>query len=224
MGGILYARREKDLKTMLGHHTVSQLGYMLLGLGLGAELGTLLYVVTHGLFKGLLFLCAEEGVEARGVRSIGELAGRMPWPAVLGLALGSAAIAGLPPLASFAAKTALTAGQPLWAKLVLVLLILGTAASFAELLPLFRGHDHGNVQGVILLSGGVLVFGVGLLWVVPGLVRPLAWFEALLAAGVGFCLHPFLRKRVFALLKFTLEGALIAALFVTVLLGLWLVV
>ncbi|MFN3346551.1 MAG: complex I subunit 5 family protein, partial [Candidatus Bipolaricaulaceae bacterium] len=57
-GGLAYALWEKDLKVFLGFHTVSQLGYMLIGLGLGVEMGAILYAVAHGMFKGLLFLAA----------------------------------------------------------------------------------------------------------------------------------------------------------------------
>lgn len=218
-GGIFYALREKDLKTMLGYSTVSQLGYMLLGLSLGTELGTLFYVVAHGLFKGLLFLSAGEAVEARGMRFVSELAGRVPWPAALGLGLGSWAIVGLPPLAGFAAKGFVSLGQPSWAKALFILLGMGTAASFAKLLPLFRGHGHGKLGGIPLLSAGVITLGLLGILGDPALQTWRTWVEAVFIMGLGVLLYLLLRSQSLSLPRFFLERALLAALLTAVVLS-----
>ncbi len=218
-GGILYALRETDLKTMLGHHTVSQLGYMLLGLGVGAWEGTLMYAVAHGLFKGLLFLSAGEAVEKSGVRSIAELSGKIPRPAALGLALGSLAIVGLPPLAGFAAKGLLSLGQPLWVKTIFFSLSVGTAASFAKLIPLFRGQGTGRFGGIPLLDAGVLGLGILGLLLFPELLTLKAWAEAFSAAGLGVIAYLLLRARLPALPKLTLDHAFLAAVLTAVILG-----
>ncbi len=217
VGGMLYALRETDLKILLGHSTVSQLGFMLLGLGLGAEFGALIYAVAHGLGKGLLFLSAGEAVERRGTRTISELAKGVPWPAVLGLALGAWALVGLPPLAGFTAKACLGANQPLWAKAFLLLLGVGTAAYLARLLPLFRGGTgDGRLGGVLLLSSGILALGV---WGFVGnrdLYAWPVWIEAPLTAGAGFLVDLFLRTKSWPLPKLSLEYALLATLLVAV--------
>ncbi len=215
-GGILYALREKDLKTMLGHHTVSQLGYMLIGLGLGAELGAMVYAVAHGLFKGLLFLSAGQAVEARGARSIPELAGRVPWPAALGLALGTWAIVGLPPLAGFVAKGFLILGHPAWVKASFVLLGMGTAASFAKVLPLFQGQGGGKAGGVVFLAVGLIALGVWGVLNNPACWAWQNWAEAALAASLGFLAHLFWPKKSLSLPRFSLEHALLVGLLATV--------
>ena len=222
LGGALYALREPDLKVFLGFSTVSQLGYMLLGLGLGAELGALLYLVAHGVFKGLLFLCAGEAVEARGVRTIPELAGRVPWPAALGLALGTWAIVGLPPLAGFAAKAVLCADQPGWTKAIYLLLTLGTAASFAKLFPLFRGQGEGRWAGPALFAAGLTGLSAALLLWFPGEEWTARLLEAFLSVLIGVLLYRWLRFRVLPLPRFTLDRAFLGTLLATVFLTLWL--
>jgi multicomponent Na+:H+ antiporter subunit D len=132
LGGLVYALWERDLKILLGHSTVSQLGYMLIGLGLGAREAALFYTVAHGLFKALLFLSAGMAVEAKGARTLAELKGGLPRPVVLGLALGTWAIVGLPPLAGFAGKNALSFASPTWAKALLQGLSLGTCGLFRQ--------------------------------------------------------------------------------------------
>ncbi|MCS7240032.1 MAG: hypothetical protein NZ651_02145 [Candidatus Bipolaricaulota bacterium] len=215
-GGVLYALGEKDLKIMLGHHTVSQIGYMLLGLGLSAELGALLYLVAHGLFKGLLFLCAGEAVEAGATRSIPELVGKVPWPAALGLAVGSWAIVGLPPLAGFVAKNYLSLAQPIWAKAFLFLLSVGTAASFAKLLTLFRGQGGGKFGGIMLLAMGVIALGLWGILHNPAVLALQAWVEAVLAVGLGFLTYLLVREKRLPLPQFFLEHALLSVLLATV--------
>lgn len=193
-GGLLYALWEKDLKVFLGFHTVSQLGYMVLGLGLGAGTGALLYAIAHGLFKGLLFLAAGEAVERAGKRTIAELAGQLSRPVALGLVLGTWAIAGLPPLAGFAAKGALAQGAPAWAKAAFYALGIGTAASFSKLLPLVRPTGPGKPGGLPILGGAVLALGIGATAFLPALRTPAAWGEAILVGAVGYILYVAVRR------------------------------
>ncbi|MBU7015635.1 MAG: hypothetical protein HXS43_12485, partial [Theionarchaea archaeon] len=59
MGGVILALVQKDIKKILAYHTVSQVGIILLGIGLESELGytgAILHMINHGVFKGLLFL------------------------------------------------------------------------------------------------------------------------------------------------------------------------
>lgn len=190
-GGLAYALWEPDIKLFLAYHTVSQLGYVLLGLGIGgpARYGAVLYAVAHGLFKGLLFLAAGEGIEATGEREIRRLAGRMPGPVALGLAMGSWAIAGIPPLAGFVAKEALGGAVPPPFSVILTALSLGTAASFSRLLPLFRGKGKGAWGGMGALALGVLGFGLWGLAAVPKILHPAPWIQAGAVAGAGYLFH-----------------------------------
>jgi multicomponent K+:H+ antiporter subunit A len=107
--GVLFAMVQHDAKRMLAFSTVSQIGYMILGLGLGTPLGViagLLHCLNHGLFKGGLFLGAGAIQHATGTRDMDELGGlgrRMPRTTVLWL-VGSASIAGVPLFNGFVSK------------------------------------------------------------------------------------------------------------------------
>ena len=124
--GVLYALVQHDLKRLLAYHSIENIGIILLGLGAGmmalsagrAELAavgiaaSLLHVLNHALFKGLLFLSAGGVVSATGTRQIedmGGLARRMPWTALFFL-VGAAAISGLPLLNGFVSEWLLFQG------------------------------------------------------------------------------------------------------------------
>lgn len=211
-GGLLYALWEKDLKVFLAFHTVSQLGYMLMGLGLGAGTGALLYLVAHGLFKGLLFLAAGEGVERAGRRDIASLAGRLSLPVALGLGVGACAIAGLPPLAGFAAKGLLAQGAPAWAKALFYALGLGTAASFSKLVPLLRPAERGRVGGLPILAAAVVALGLAGATLVSGLLSLRAWGEAILIVGLGYGLYLVLQRVRPPLPRWSFDWAVVSLL------------
>jgi len=191
VGGMLYALWESDLKVFLAFSTVSQLGYMLIAFGIGgaAAFGATLFLVAHGLYKGLLFLAAGAAIEERGERSFGQLAGTLTWGVALGLAVGTWAIVGLPPLAGFAAKGALSAGLPPVAKGLIVALSVGTAAAFSKLLPLLRprGAKRGAEAGVVGLVLALISFGVWGFFFVPTVRSPWEWgiAGATVVAGYG---------------------------------------
>ena len=63
------ALRQNDIKKVLAYSTVSQLGYMFLGLGVGAYTGAVFHVMTHAFFKALLFLGAGSVIHAMGRRT-----------------------------------------------------------------------------------------------------------------------------------------------------------
>src|SRR5439155_2596154 len=60
------ALKQNDIKKVLAYSTVSQLGYMFLGLGVGAYTGAVFHVMTHAFFKALLFLAAGSVIHAMG--------------------------------------------------------------------------------------------------------------------------------------------------------------
>jgi NADH-quinone oxidoreductase subunit L len=101
------ALKQNDIKKVLAYSTVSQLGYMFLGLGVGAYTGAVFHVMTHAFFKALLFLGAGSVIHAMGgeqdMRKMGGLAGRLPvtrWT----MLIGCIAIAGIPPFSGFFSK------------------------------------------------------------------------------------------------------------------------
>ncbi len=85
-----------DIKRVLAYSTVSQLGYMMLALGVGGWLAGLFHLITHAFFKALLFLCSGSVIHACGTNEMPQMGGlrkKMPWTAYTMLA-GCLAIAG----------------------------------------------------------------------------------------------------------------------------------
>ncbi|MFA6317822.1 MAG: NADH-quinone oxidoreductase subunit L [Elusimicrobiota bacterium] len=95
-----------DIKRVLAFSTVSQLGFMMAALGVGGYTAGLFHLTTHAFFKALLFLCAGSVIHAvhtNDMRSMGGLSKRMPLTFTT-MAIGSAALAGIPPFAGFFSK------------------------------------------------------------------------------------------------------------------------
>lgn len=103
----------KDIKRILAYSTLSQLGYMFIGVGVGVYWAGIFHLMTHAFFKGLLFLGAGAVMHSmRGLLSIdlmGGLRKKMPQTGVL-MVIASLAIAGIPPFAGFFSKDAILAG------------------------------------------------------------------------------------------------------------------
>jgi NADH-quinone oxidoreductase subunit L len=103
----IIALTQTDIKKVLAYSTVSQLGYMFLGLGVGAYTGAFFHVLTHAFFKALLFLGAGSVIHAmsdeQDMRNMGGLKGKLPIT-FLTMLIGTIAIAGLPPFAGFFSK------------------------------------------------------------------------------------------------------------------------
>ena len=101
------ALKQNDIKKVLAYSTVSQLGYMFLGLGAGAYTGAVFHVMTHAFFKALLFLGAGSVIHAMGgeqdMRNMGGLKKYMSVTHITFL-LGCLAIAGMPPFSGFFSK------------------------------------------------------------------------------------------------------------------------
>lgn len=115
------ALKQNDIKKVLAYSTVSQLGYMFLGLGVGAYTGAVFHVMTHAFFKALLFLAAGSVIHAmhheQDIRKMGGLKKHLPITHITFL-LGCLAIAGIPPFSGFFSKdeilTAAFAHNPLY--------------------------------------------------------------------------------------------------------------
>lgn len=103
----LIAITQTDIKKVLAYSTVSQLGYMFLGLGVGAYSGSFFHVITHAFFKALLFLGAGAVIHSmhhqQDMRSMGGLKKMLPITFVTML-IGTIAISGLPPFSGFFSK------------------------------------------------------------------------------------------------------------------------
>jgi len=103
----LIAIKQNDIKKVLAYSTVSQLGYMFLGLGVGAYTESVFHVLTHAFFKALLFLCAGSVIHAmsgeQDIRSMGGLKKKLPITHITFL-MGCLAISGVPPFSGFFSK------------------------------------------------------------------------------------------------------------------------
>jgi NADH-quinone oxidoreductase subunit L len=101
------ALKQNDIKKVLAYSTVSQLGYMFLGLGVGAYTGAVFHVMTHAFFKALLFLAAGSVIHAmhheQDIRRMGGLKKYLPVTHFTFL-MGCIAIAGIPPFSGFFSK------------------------------------------------------------------------------------------------------------------------
>ncbi len=98
---------QNDIKKVLAYSTVSQLGYMFLGLGVGAFSAAIFHVMTHAFFKALLFLGAGSVIHAmsdeQDIRAMGGLRHKLPITFAT-FVVGTAAIAGVPGLSGFFSK------------------------------------------------------------------------------------------------------------------------
>jgi len=103
----LIAITQNDIKKVLAYSTVSQLGYMFLGLGVGAYTGAFFHVITHAFFKALLFLGAGSVIHAmhheQDMRNMGGLKSKLPIT-FFTMLMGTIAISGLPPFSGFFSK------------------------------------------------------------------------------------------------------------------------
>jgi NADH-quinone oxidoreductase subunit L len=113
MAGLI-ALVQTDIKRVIAYSTMSQIGYMFVGAGLGAYPNAMFHLMTHAFFKALLFLAAGIAIHAlTGEQDIRRLAGvgkLMPYTKVVFL-IGSLALAGIFPFAGFFSKDAILAAS-----------------------------------------------------------------------------------------------------------------
>ena len=134
----IIALTQTDIKKVLAYSTVSQLGYMFLGLGVGAYTGSFFHVLTHAFFKALLFLGAGSVIHAmhheQDMRHMGGLKGKLKTTFAT-MMIGTIAIAGLPPFSGFFSKDEILAhafqeNKVLWA--------IGLLTAFLTAFYMFR--------------------------------------------------------------------------------------
>jgi len=179
--GAFMAMVQTDIKRMLAYSSVDEIGYILVGLGLGTFAGlngAVFDIFNHTLMKGMLFLCAGTLIFRTGKRGIAEMGGlsrRMPITAIAFM-IGSLGMAGVPPLNGFYSKyiiykAAFDAGYPI----VTILLIIASAIAlgyylkathaifFGETLEAFKNVREAPISmtiPLIALSMLCLFFGI----------------------------------------------------------------
>jgi NADH-quinone oxidoreductase subunit L len=149
----IIALTQTDIKKVLAYSTVSQLGYMFLGLGVGAYTGAFFHVLTHAFFKALLFLGAGSVIHAmsneQDMRNMGGLRKKLPITFIT-MFLGTLAIAGLPPFAGFFSKDEILAHVYEHNKLLWAIGVLGAMCTafymFRMLFLTFWGSFRGTKE------------------------------------------------------------------------------
>jgi len=199
--GVMYAMVQTDLKRMLAFSTVSQIGYMMLGIGIGTPLAlaaALLHCLNHGFFKGGLFLTAGAVQHATGTRDmnrLGGLAQKMPGT-TLSWMIGVGSMMGIPLMSGFASKWMLYAAalESGWAVPAMVAwavslgtVFLGAKATSAVFLgPITDDTQKAHDASPTMLWGmGLMAFGSVVLGIAPQLAVNLLMNPVLAAYGVA---------------------------------------
>jgi multicomponent Na+:H+ antiporter subunit D len=182
--GVFLAIGQWDFKRLLAYHSISQIGYVILGIGLGTPLGIfggLFHLFNHSIFKSLLFLnsgAVEYSTGTRDLKEMGGLASKMPVTGTTSF-IASMSIAGIPPFNGFWSKLIIIIacvqagryGYAMWAVIASVL----TLASFMKVMkyaffdrlkerwaqvrevPLFMKLAMGALA-FVCVAGGLLAF------------------------------------------------------------------
>ncbi|HEV2133529.1 MAG TPA: proton-conducting transporter membrane subunit [Terracidiphilus sp.] len=199
--GVMYAMVQTDLKRMLAFSTVSQIGYMIMGIGIGTPLAIaagLLHCLNHGFFKGGLFLNAGSVQHATGTRDMNELgglAGRMPQTTLWWL-IGMGSMMGIPLMSGFASKWMLYAAalQAGWAVPALVAwavslgtVFLGAKATSAVFLGPLTDRTRGAEEAPSSMLWGMSALAIGsiALGIAPQLAVNILLNPILGALGMG---------------------------------------
>jgi len=190
---------QNDIKKILAYSTISQLGYMFLGLGMGSFTGAIFHLTTHAFFKALLFLAAGSVIHAIGgeqdIRKMGGLGNSLQKTRWVFL-MGTIAIAGIPPFSGFFSKDEIFSSVfvhsvPFW--IIAVIGAMMTAFYMFRLYFLtFSGKFRGTMEqkqhlyespfimiipmvilAILSIVGGVIN--------VPGFTGGSAWLQSFLA-------------------------------------------
>jgi len=133
------ALTQNDIKKVLAYSTVSQLAYMFFALGIGAWVAAIFHLVSHGFFKGLLFMGSGSVIHGaageQDMRFMGNLRAKMRWT-YLTMVIGSLALAGIPIFSGFFSKDEILAES--FNRGYLVFYIVGTIVAFMTAFYTFR--------------------------------------------------------------------------------------
>ena len=148
VGGIL-AFGQSDIKRLFAYSSISQIGYIALGLGVGTPLaifGAIFHLLNHSIFKSLLFLNSGSIEDISGTRDLDKISGIISKAPVTGYTnlIAAFSICGMPPLGGFWSKliiilACIQAGRPILALIAAVISILTLAYYFRALTPVLFG-------------------------------------------------------------------------------------
>jgi formate hydrogenlyase subunit 3/multisubunit Na+/H+ antiporter MnhD subunit len=181
--GSAVAIKQTDLKTMLGFSTISQMGYIFLGMSfltMSGMQGAIVHIIHHGMMKSALFLSAGSIIYQTGIREIDKMAGigkRMPIT-MLVFSIAALSMTGIPPMVGFISKWtlamgALETGQPIFMVSIVVLILSGimNAIYFIPIIikAYFGANEHEGryddappqmLVPMAILAAGCIVFGL----------------------------------------------------------------
>ena len=153
--GVAGALAQDDMKRILSFHIVSQIGYMLMGLGIftvAGVAGAILFIVHQIPVKTVLFLSGGLVEAEHGTSAIGRVTGlisRRPWVALL-FALPALSLAGLPPFSGFVAKLALVdAGVADGQTVIVVVALVGSVLTLLSMVKIWMGIFWGAPSGSV---------------------------------------------------------------------------
>jgi len=181
--GVFLALGQYDIKRLMAYHSVSQIGYVAIGIGLGTPLGIaagLFHLFNHAIFKSLLFLDAGSLESATGTRNLRQMGGLMKKMPVTSIATvtGSLSIAGVPPFNGFFSKlliflAAIAAKQYFIASIAAFVGLL-TLASFTKVMRFSllgtlpdiykKLHDSPFTMLFSLVALSILCFVIGIFY------------------------------------------------------------
>ena len=183
--GVVYAVLENDARRLLAYHIISQVGYMVCGVGIGTALainGATAHAFAHILYKAVLFMGAGAVLQMTGVRKLGEMGGLYKtMPITLGLyMIGGFAISAVPLFSGFISKSmVIAAAGEEHLTTIFLMLTLASAGTFLHTglkLPyyMFFGKNSGlrpkEPPTNMLVAMGLGALGCVLIGVFPGLL------------------------------------------------------
>jgi len=185
----LIALVQVDIKKVIAYSTMSQIGYMFLGAGIGAYPDAMFHLMTHAFFKALLFLAAGIVIHAltaeQDIRKMGGLRKLMPLTFIAFL-VGSLSLAGIPPFSGFFSKDSILAsllangwyGEILWVAGMIGTFLTGLYAFrllfivfWGEPSPFVREHFHALERDLPGLSMAIPVGVLTVLAAVGGFIQ-----------------------------------------------------
>ncbi len=148
--GATIALKQHDIKKVLAYSTVSQLGYMFLGLGVGAYTGAVFHVMTHAFFKACLFLGAGSVIHAMsGEQDMRYMGGLKKWMPITNITflLSCLAIAGVPPFSGFFSKDEILAAAELRNPILYWIGVAGALMTAFYMFRLYAATFLGSFRG-----------------------------------------------------------------------------
>jgi multicomponent Na+:H+ antiporter subunit D len=216
--GVGYAVIENDARRILAYHIVSQVGYMVCGIGIGTALalnGACAHAYAHILYKALLFMGVGAVLEMTGKSKLNELGGmwrRMP-VALVFTVIGGISISGFPLTSGFISKSMIIAGAGEAHRPVLLVMLtlaaVGTFLSVGIKLPYFIwfGKDSGVEGKEAPWNMNLAMFIAAFFCIFLGFGPGTAWLYSMLPFEVNY--HPYTSyhlSETFQLMSFTALG------------------